>query len=218
MKNYQYILFDLDGTLTASGDGIVNSVAYSLDKLGIPFADRAQLYRFIGPPLVNSYEEIFSLSREKALTAVEYYREYYRDRGIYENSVYDGIEDVLKRLSAAGRTLLVATAKPEEFAKRILEHFHLTHYFAEIFGATFDGVRLCKDQVIAHAIQTAGITDTGNAVMIGDRNHDVLGAKKYGMDCIGVLFGYGSREELADAGAAYIAETPEDIASLLLKD
>lgn len=216
MKNYQYILFDLDGTLTDSGDGIINSVAYSLDKLGVPFADRAQLYRFIGPPLVDSYEEIFGFSHEKAQTAVEYYREYYRDRGIYENSVYDGIEDVLKRLSAAGRTLLVATAKPEEFANRILDHFHLTHYFSEIVGATFDGVRLRKDQVIAHAIALGGITDVTNAVMIGDREHDVLGAKKYGMDCIGVLFGYGSREELNAAGAAYIAETPGDIASLLL--
>lgn len=208
---YDVILFDLDGTLTDSGPGITNSVAYSLKKYGIEVEDRTELYKFIGPPLRESFEKYYGFSAEEAAKAVEYYREYYADRGIFENSVYDGIGDLLKEIRNSGKRAIVATSKPEVFAKRILEHFGLAAYFDHIVGANMDETRTRKDEVISHVLQSCDIADRSKVLMVGDREHDILGAKKTGIDSLGVLFGFGDYEELKHAGATYIAETVKDI-------
>ena len=213
---YDVILFDLDGTLTDPGEGITNSVAHALEKFHIPVPDRRELYKFIGPPLYESFMRFYGLDREKALLAVEFYREYYRDRGIWENEVYAGIPELLEKLKGAGKRLLVATSKPEEFALQILEHFHLIQYFHRVAGSTMDSSRVEKADVITYALEQEGIAPSPAVVMVGDREHDVLGARKAGLDCIGVLFGYGDAPELQKAGAARIAATVEELAGLLL--
>ena len=213
---YDVILFDLDGTLTDPGEGITNSVAHALKKLGIPVPERRELYKFIGPPLYQSFMDFYGLDRQKALEAVEFYREYYRDRGIWENQVYAGIPELLARLKGAGKRLLVATSKPEEFALQILEHFDLLRYFELVAGSTMDSSRVEKADVICYGLDRAAIAPGPSVVMVGDRAQDVLGAKKAGLDCIGVLFGYGDAPELQGAGAARIAATVEELAELLL--
>lgn len=211
MKTYNTILFDLDGTLTDPGIGITNSVMYALKKYGIDVTGRSELYKFIGPPLADSFEKYYGFSTEESYKAVDCYREYYRDKGLYENEVYNGIENLLKELKAKEKTLIVATSKPEVFAKEVLRHFGLDKYFDYIAGGNLDGTRTLKAEVIAYALESCGITDKKSAVMIGDRMHDIIGAKTVGIDNIGVLYGYGDREELENAQANYIAEKVENI-------
>lgn len=210
-KMYRYLLFDLDGTLTDPGLGITNSVMYALDKFGIHVDDRTSLYRFIGPPLMDSFERFYGFSPAQSERAVGYYREYFRETGIFENKVYDGIPELLNALKEKEKTLAVATSKPEEFAVRILRHFGLYEYFEFVAGATMDHTRCKKPDVMRYALEKLGVSDNSAAIMIGDREHDIIGAKENGLDSVGVLFGYGSCEELKQAGAVYIAETPEDI-------
>lgn len=217
MKNYNVVLFDLDGTLTDPGEGITNSVAYALKKYGITVNDKTELYKFIGPPLHESFEKYYGFSKEESLKAVECYREYYRDKGIFENVVYDGIENLLKKLYDSGKKVVLATSKPEIFAKKILRHFGLSEFFFFEAGANLDGSRTNKADVIEYALANADITDKSAVVMIGDREHDIIGANKNGIDSIGVLFGYGSREELEKAGATYIAQTVEDVLNYLIQ-
>ncbi len=212
---YEVILFDLDGTLTDPGVGITNSIEYALNKCGIKVADRAELYKFIGPPLQESFENYYGFSTEKAKTAVKYYREYFRDKGIFENLVYDGIENLLKLLYDSGKKLIVATSKPEIFAKRIMEHFDLAKYFTYIAGSNMDGTRTKKAEVISYALEVCNISDISKAIMVGDREHDVIGANTVGLDSIGVLFGYGDYNELTAAGATYIAGNVRDIHSII---
>jgi len=212
---YEYILFDLDGTLTDSGIGITNSVMYALQKYGIEVSDRSQLYKFVGPPLLDSFEKFYGFSKEEAKTAVEYFREYYRDKGIFENLVYDGYEDLLKRLKDNSKILIVATSKSEVFAKQILEHFDIAKYFTYIAGSNLDGTRVKKGEVIRYALESCNIIDLSKAIMIGDREHDIIGAKEVGINSIGVLFGYGDRNELEKAGADFIVDTVEDIGKVL---
>lgn len=214
---YQTVLFDLDGTLTDPGIGITNSVAYALEKYGIRTADRSELYKFIGPPLQDSFEMFYGFSGKDARKAVDYYREYYKDKGIYENRLYEGMDTLLQSLCDAGRTLLVATSKPEAFARQILDHFAISRYFTYIAGSNMDGTRARKDEVIAYALEAGSIPDLSSAVMVGDREYDIAGAKRAGIDSIGVLFGYGSRQELEEAGADYIAKLPEDIGPIILR-
>lgn len=215
MKNYDAVLFDLDGTLTDPGEGITNSVAHSLKKYGIEVEDKTSLYKFIGPPLHESYEEYYGFSREEAMKAVDYYREYYRAKGIYENELYDGVENMLSALYASGKKIILATSKPEIFAKEILRHFGLAKYFTYVAGANLDGTMTDKAEVVAYALTEGGVKDKSTAVMVGDRKHDIIGAKKNGIDSIGVLFGYGSREELETAGADCIAENADEICRIL---
>ena len=203
------ILFDLDGTLTESGIGITRSVAHSLRKFGIEETDQARLDRFVGPPLIDSYMRYYGFSHEQAVLAVEYYREYYAVTGIFENRVDDGVETMLKALNDAGKICVLATSKPERYAVQILEHFGLASYFFCVAGATMDEKRTNKAEVIAYALEKAGAS--GKAIMVGDRRHDIEGAQAHGLPSIGVLYGYGSREELEQAGATYIAATAEDI-------
>ncbi len=211
MKKYDYLFFDLDGTLTDPGEGITNSVSYALKKWGIEVGNKEELYSFIGPPLSESFKKYCGFSDSDALKSVEYYREYFRDRGIFENKVYDGIPKLLEDLKKDGKTIILATSKPEKFAKRILEHFDLAKYFDFVAGASMDESRNKKGDVIGYALDMAGITDRSRALMIGDREQDVTGAKQNSLDSLGVLYGYGSSEELESAGADFISETVESI-------
>ena len=208
---YHTILFDLDGTLTDSGPGITNSVAYALKKWNIEEKDINVLRKFVGPPLDASFAKYYGFSKEKCVQAIQYYREYYLTKGIYENRVYDGMEELLKWLRDTGRRVIVATSKPEPSAIHVLEYFQIDSYFDIIAGATMDGSRVEKSDVIRYALDRAGIRDLSGVVMVGDRENDIQGAKANGLDSIGVLYGYGSREELEEAGAMQIAETVEDL-------
>lgn len=216
MAGYDVILFDLDGTLTDPGEGITRSVAYALERFGIQVTDRTTLYPFIGPPLIHSFQQYYGFSAEQASQAVDYYREYFAVTGILENNVYPGIETMLYTLTQAGKTLVLATSKPEPFARRIMEHFQLTEYFTYIAGSRMDETRTGKDEVIAYALQSIGVTDTAATVMVGDREYDMEGARQNGLDAMGVLYGYGSREELKCAGATHIVASVEELQSLLL--
>ena len=212
---YKYILFDLDGTLTDPGLGITNSVMYALKKFNIDVEERASLYKFIGPPLMDSFKMFYGFSEEDSELGVKYYREYFKERGLYENEVYDGIEELLKALKDQNKSLIIATSKPEEFAVEIVKHFHLDQYFDFAAGATMDSSRSKKADVIEYAIKNCNITDLSSAIMIGDREHDILGAKQVGLDSIGVLFGYGNYAELEAAGATHIVEKPADILQIV---
>lgn len=214
---YQNLLFDLDGTLTDPGLGITNSVAYALNKFGITVSDRSALFSFIGPPLIESFMRLYSFSREDAERAVAYYREYFSEIGIFENTPYEGIHSTLEQLRSSGKRLFVATSKPEVYARRITDHFSLTPYFEYIAGASFDETRSEKWDVIRYALDTCELRDKSRTVMIGDRKHDMLGAQKTGLDAIGVLWGYGDREELASAGATHIVATQDALTALLTK-
>lgn len=217
MKNKTYILFDLDGTLTDPAIGITKSVDHALGFFGIRTEDLRELCKFIGPPLKDSFMKYYRFDEAKAAMAVEKYREYFRVTGIYENELIEGIDDLLRRLSENGKQLILATSKPKVFADIILEHFGLMKYFSIVCGSELDGTRVSKDEVIAYALEKAGITDLSSAVMAGDREHDVIGARKAGIDCIGVLFGYGSREELQQAGAAVLAGTVKELEAILIE-
>lgn len=214
---YEYILFDLDGTLTDSAIGITNSVIYALKKYDIKVDNRNELNKFVGPPLSDSFESYYGFSQEEAKTAVEYYREYYREKGMFENSVYDGIENLLKTLKYNNKTLAVATSKPQVFAQQILEKFDIAKYFTYIAGSNLDGTRVKKDEVIQYALESCNITNLPKVIMIGDREHDINGAKKVGIDSIGVLYGYGDRDELEKAGADFIVNTVLDIKKMLIQ-
>lgn len=213
--DYKYILFDLDGTVTDPGIGITNSVMHALRKFGIIEEDRSRLYKFIGPPLADSFRQFYEFSEEETARGIEYYREYFTDKGIFENEVYEGMEELLAALNRQGRKLIIATSKPEVFAERILEYFHLDSYFSFVAGATMDEKRVKKAEVIAYALESCGISNLSGVLMIGDRKHDVIGAHEAGVDVMGVLHGYGSREELEKAGADYIAENVEEIKKFL---
>lgn len=212
---YDTLLFDLDGTIVDSSRGITNCAIYALEKFGITVTDRRELYRFIGPPLVDSFRDFYGFSDSDAEAAVAFYRERYREVGMYENDVYDGIPELLEALRARGKRIFLATSKPEEFAKKILEYLKLDKYFDLIAGATFDRSRDTKESVIRYALAEGGLVPDGSVVMIGDRLHDVEGAQAVGIDSIGVLWGFGSREELESEGATHIAEAAEDILALV---
>ncbi len=215
MTEYKTILFDLDGTLTDSKEGITRSVRYALESLGENIPGDEILNKFIGPPLKESFMKYCGLSDDKTKSALEKYRERFSVTGIYENSVYDGIESLLKLLKANGKKLIVATAKPEIYANRIIEHFGLAPYFDFIAGSEFDGARTNKNDVMSYVFELLDISDRSTVIMVGDREHDVIGAKSQGIPCIGVLYGYGSRTELEAAGADYIVETVADLRRFL---
>ena len=207
------VLFDLDGTLTDSAPGIMNSITYALERYGI-HEERGELMKFIGPPLSESLEEFYGFDPEKRTEAIAIFREYFNEKGWQENAPYPGIAELLRELKAAGLCLRVATSKPEVQAVRILEHFGLAQYFDRICGAPLgneEGAK--KSAVIRRAISGA----EGPVIMVGDRRHDVAGASETGLPCIGVLYGYGDREELEQAGAAFIAEDVEALKRLLLE-
>lgn len=211
MKDYKYILFDLDGTLTNPKEGITKSVAYALAYYGIKVDDLETLCKFIGPPLADSFMKFYQFSESQALEAVEKYREYFKPYGVYENEVYEGVDKLLSKLKSQGKKVVLATSKPTVFAKVILEHFDLMKYFDVVCGSELDGSRVKKGDVIRYAIEQAEIEDKSLAVMIGDREHDILGAKENGLESIGVLYGFGDRAEHETAGADFIVESVDQL-------
>ncbi|WP_367565835.1 HAD family hydrolase [Lacrimispora sp.] len=210
----EYLLFDLDGTLTDSKEGITKSVQYALKAFGVEEEDLDRLCCFIGPPLKDSFMRYYGFSEEDAKKAVSVYREYFSARGLYENKVYEGAEKVLQSLLDSGKKLYVASSKPEYFVRKILKHFQMDSYFRFMGGSDMEEVRGQKADVIRYVLEECGITDRDKAVMIGDREHDILGAKEVGIDSVGVLYGFGSRQELEEAGAGAIAETIFDLPAL----
>lgn len=211
---YSYVFFDLDGTLTDPAIGITNAVMYALRHYGIEVADRSTLYPFIGPPLTDSFENYFGFSKEKAIEAVEVYREYFSRKGIFENRVYDGVPAMLQALCDSGVRAVLATSKPLVFADRILAHFGLKSYFYYTAGSELSGERVEKAEVIRYALENCRLLPVDSVVMVGDRSYDVAGAAACGLPAIGVSYGYGSREELQDA--LYIADSVEELQKILL--
>lgn len=214
---YETILFDLDGTLTDPAVGITGGVAYALDYFGNKYESKKQLELFIGPPLREQFMEFCGVDREKGEEYVTKYREYYAVTGIYENRVYDGIEELLKLLKNSGKRIVLATSKPEKFALIILEHFGLLKYFDFVAGALMSNTRTKKDEVIAYALDNITPFNKDTIIMVGDRYHDVEGAAKFNIGTIGVTFGYGSKEELKGAGAEIVVDTVEELKAELLK-
>ncbi|MBE7721499.1 HAD family hydrolase [Lacrimispora indolis] len=213
--NKDYFLFDLDGTLTDPKEGITKSVQYALRHFGIETENLDELCCFIGPPLKDSFMEYYGFSEEQAGKAIDVYREYFSGKGLYENKAYEGVAEVLQSFLNAGKKLYVASSKPEVFVRMILKHFELDSYFTFMGGADMGETRVKKADVIRYVLEECGIRDLDKTVMIGDRKHDVLGAKEIGIASVGVLYGYGSEQELKAAGADVLAETIFDLQNLL---
>lgn len=212
-----HILFDLDGTLTNPKEGITKCVQYALDAFGIHEPDLDKLVPFIGPPLLQSFQEFYGFTSEDAVAAVEKYRERFSTIGLYENFPYPGIASMLQQLQAQGKILAVASSKPTVFVKQILEKFELSQYFVSIEGSNLDGTRTNKKEVISAVLQNFNNPPTEQVLMVGDRKYDVIGAKELGLPCVGVRFGFAAPGELESSGASYIAQTVADLQQYLLK-
>lgn len=209
------VLFDLDGTLTDPKEGIVRCMDYALAQLGYENPGEESLVNSIGPPLFSTFKELLRTNDSKLIqTAVATYRERYSSVGLFENRVYEGIPEALERLSSSGATLVVATSKPEAFARRIIHHFRLDSWFKEVYGSDLDGALSDKRDLLGHVLEREGVSPP-NAVMVGDREHDIVGAKGNGMKSIGALWGYGGRAELEGAGADWLCETPSGVPPLV---
>ena len=206
------ILFDLDGTLTDSGEGIINCATLALRHFGLPIPSYADMRTFVGPPLRDSFIR-FGVPADQADEAIRVYRSRYIPTGMFENTPYPGIRELLEALRAEGYTLYVATSKPEEMSVTILEKFDLAKYFHRICGATIDSSRSTKDAVIAYLLESSGAKE--DMVMVGDTKYDILGAKAHGIPAIGVGWGYGKVEEMEEAGAVGIAETMDELIGLI---
>lgn len=209
----KHILFDLDGTLTDPMMGITKSVRYALNYYGIEVNDLNDLLPFIGPPLRDSFQDYYGFDEAKANEAVEKYREYYKNDGIFDNKVYRGMKECLQTLKDNGKKLYVATSKPEFFAKQIIEHFSLSEYFEYIGGSEFNS-REKKAEVIEYVLKTNQI-DNNDVIMVGDRKHDIIGAHENKIPCIGVLYGYGTEDELKQYQADYLVASVEELTELL---
>lgn len=212
---YDYIFWDLDGTLTDSAPGITKGAAYALSHFGIQVDDLSSLNKFVGPALSCSFKEFYGFDDNQTEEAIKKYREYYSVTGLFENAPYEGIKELLETIKASGKKMIVATGKPEEFSKRILDKFELSQYFDMLVGATMDESRNTKEAILAYALEKLGNPEADKCVMIGDRKFDIIGAKENGIKSIGVLYGFGDLEELQNAGADYIAENVSDIAKFL---
>lgn len=211
----KYILFDLDGTLTDSGTGIINSAIYALGKFGITIKDRKELFPFIGPPLSESFRDLFGIPEEQVPLAIQYYREDYNVKGIYENEVYEGIRETLEELTNLGYKLIIATSKPDYLAEIVLKHFDLIKYFSYISGAVKD-IRSTKFEVINHALTYNNIASLDEVIMVGDRKYDVIGANENNIRSIAVLYGgYSTMEEFIEFPPTYFARTPKDIINIV---
>ena len=212
-------LFDLDGTLTDPGIGITNSVMYALRKLGLPVPPREELYAFVGPPLTQSFVRLCGVREEDAPLAIAYYREYFGPKGILENEIYPGIPELLAEIREGGGKIILATAKPLAFAERIVEHFGIRHCFDHLAGNDMSEKYKKKSALIEDALAAAGIPpgNKKDCVMVGDRSHDIEGAREAGIAGIGVLYGYGSREELTDSGADFIAADVGELREIILR-
>jgi len=214
MKAYQNILFDLDGTLTDSKPGIFACLKYSLEYFGIEEKNNQKIRKMIGPPLLQSFKDMYGFSEEKARSAIIKYRERYTNIGIYENRVYDGIPELLDHLYKNGKKIILATSKPDIFARRVLDHFNLSKYFSFISAGDLEQKHSEKVDIIKNVFENLHIKPQFT-VMVGDRKYDINGANTCGIDSVGVLYGYGDRAELTEAGATYIAENVSDLHNLM---
>jgi phosphoglycolate phosphatase len=215
IENYSTMLFDLDGTLTNPKIGITKSVHYSLEKMGILGVSIDSLVKFIGPPLKESYVKYFSLSNEEADLAIKFYREYFSVTGLFENTLYAGIDVLLNTLCNRNTVLIVATSKPTLYSKVICEHFNILKYFTAIEGSELDGARSSKAELIGYILEKYN-SDKEKVLMIGDREHDIIGAKRNSIKSIGVGYGYGGKEELVNAGANYYVNSIEELSEILI--
>lgn len=210
MKNYQNILFDLDGTLIDSKEGIVNSVKYALSYFGISNQKEEDLYKFLGPPLRESFSQYYNFNEENTELAVLKYREYFKEEGVFQNVLYDGIEELLKDLVQSNKNLIIATSKAEIYAKQIIERLGISEYFSFVCGSTFNGSLSKKTDIIQYILQSNHLLNN-NCIMVGDKLHDIIGAKNSQIDSIGVLYGYGTYKELEEAGATYIVKNVKEL-------
>jgi phosphoglycolate phosphatase len=210
---YSTVFFDLDGTITDSLEGAANGARYMFKNIGYTGYEEKKLKRFLGPPVIHHLISEYGFSKESAAEAYKYYREYYLSKGMYENRVYEGITEAVRKISSSGKSVYIATSKPIPQAMEIARHFGIDGLFDGIFGAQPDlGITLKRD-VLENAIKSIG--SSGNAVMVGDRIYDIEGGKHVGIDTVGVLYGYGEFEELEEAGCDYIVDTVEDLSELL---
>ncbi|WP_028856263.1 HAD family hydrolase [Psychrilyobacter atlanticus] len=212
---YKYILFDLDGTLTDPGVGITKAVQYALKKNNIVEESLGTLEKFIGPPLKDSFVEFYSFDEKMVSDSIQYFREYFRKNGIFENEVYSGIRDLLGELKNRDCKIAVATSKPTVFANTVLKHFGMMEYFDLVVGSNLDGTLGNKAEIINCVIENLKIKNLKETIMIGDRKYDVIGAEKNNIDSIGVLYGYGSLEELEAASPTYIVDSISQLYKLL---
>ena len=209
---YKAILFDLDGTLTDSGEGITKSVQYALEKIGKPEPDLEKLRVFVGPPLLEQFEQYAGIDRETARKAVEIYRERYAPIGVYENELYPGLQELLSGLKQRGYKLAIASSKPENFVRIVAEYFHIDSYFDEMVGSEPNGERTNKTEVIEEALKRLGLSKHREQVlMVGDKEHDVFGARRAGLECVAVSYGYGTKEELENAHPLKIVNSTEEL-------
>ena len=214
---FKAAIFDLDGTIMDSAPGIVRSVEYALEKMGVEDYDEQTNLRFIGPPLLDSFTEYYSMSEEEAARAVAYYRERYSVTGIYEAHMYDGVRELLFELKKRGVKLYIGSSKPEKFVRMILEKQGILGLFDFVAGATFDESRNNKEQVLTYLFEQTEI-DKKSAVMVGDRYHDIDGAHYMGIPCVAVLYGFGNEAEFKEHGAEYIAADTDEILKIIISE
>ena len=216
MKKYDVIAFDLDGTLTNPERGLVASFMYALGKMGVDYGTKEDLKRFIGPPIYEEWQSVFGFTPEESSEALLIFREFYSVYGWWDNEMYQGVPEMLNRLREAGKKIILATSKPEIFARKVLNLFDIAKYFDYIGGADTDKTRDKKHEVLSYSMASLGITDTSKVILVGDRVYDADGARECGVDSLGVLYGHGSREEIENSGFNYICENVEDIAKILI--
>jgi phosphoglycolate phosphatase len=210
MQKYKVVLFDLDGTLSDPKEGITKSIQYALDKMGIVEHDLDMLTRFIGPPLQETFSQGYRMNADEVTQAIDFYRERFKDVGMFENKLYPNIPKLLSSLSK-DYTLVVATSKPTSFSETILNYFKIDHFFDLIVGSNLDGTRSAKTEIIQYILDNYDAHPPSEFIMIGDRKHDLIGAKNTGIDSVGVTYGYGSVEELKDSNPTYLVNQVEDI-------
>jgi phosphoglycolate phosphatase len=216
-QRYDLILFDLDGTLTDPKPGITRSVQFALARLGVTVADPDELVPFIGPPLAESFGRFYDFDAAQCRLAIEHYRERFASVGLYENAVYPGIPELLERLITAGTTLAIASSNPTVYVERILAHFALDRHFATVTGSNLDYTRVAKEEVVDHVLSLHPGINAARTVMVGDREHDIFGARQHGLETIAAGYGYGSAAELTAAGPLAIAKTVTELATLLAR-
>jgi len=210
---YGSVFFDLDGTITASGEGCLNGVRYMFQRIGAAENDENRLKAFIGPSVKRHLQRYYGFSEQETENAYKYYREYYTTKGIFENRLYEGIREAIENIRNSGKAVYVATSKPEYQAIQILERFDMLNLFSGVFAAKHEIGVFEKDEVLEGAVAALG--DVKDAVMVGDRSYDILGGKHVGFDTVGVLYGYGDLNELTEAGCDYIVDSVQDLSELL---
>ncbi len=214
MKKYKSLLFDLDGTITDSSEGIINSIIYALEKMDVTITDKEILKKFVGPPLMDSYKKYFAFTQKEAELGLKLFREYFSEKGIFENRLFEGMEQLLHALYKNGYELVLATSKPDVYAKQILEYFDIKKYFSCISACPMDEANTTKLDVIKSALEMTSVKNKEEILMIGDTSFDIIGAKICGIDSIGVLYGTDTAEELKNA--TYLAKDIEELRKILL--